>query len=120
MFNQSNTNPTPSPFVAAFNQMADEVHTTAREKGWWDTERNDGEILMLVVTELAEVCEALRVNNPPDDKIPEFSSAEVELSDVIIRAMDFAAARGWRVAEALEAKMAFNKTRAHKHGGKLF
>jgi NTP pyrophosphatase (non-canonical NTP hydrolase) len=107
-------------FVFAFNRAAKQVHQTAKEKGWWDTERNDGEVIALMHSELSEALEALRHGNPPDDKIPKFSGAEAELADVIIRIMDMAPARGWRVAEAIVAKMAFNATRPHKHGGKAF
>ncbi len=111
---------TPTPFVLAFNQLADEVHTTARAKGWWEKERNDAEALMLIVCEVAEACEALRAGNPPDDKISTYTGVEAELSDVIIRIMDISKARGWRVAEALEAKRAYNLTRSYKHGNKAF
>src|SRR4051812_19887045 len=38
--------------------------------------RNDSEMLMLTVTELAEAVEGLRHGNPASDHIPEFSFAE--------------------------------------------
>ena len=46
--------------------------------------------------------------------------AEVELADVVIRILDMAEARGWRVAEAMVAKHEFNRSREWKHGGKKF
>lgn len=107
-------------FVEVFNGLSKDIHTNAVDKGWWGGERNDGELLMLIVTEVAEACEALRHNNPPDDHIPEFSGAEAELADAVIRIMDHAEARGWRVAEAIVAKSKYNKTRSHKHGNKEF
>jgi NTP pyrophosphatase (non-canonical NTP hydrolase) len=107
-------------FVDEWNRLSAAVHSTAKDKGWWDEERNDGEIIALMHSELSEALEALRHGNPPDDHIPDFFGVEAELADVVIRIMDYADARGFRVAEALEAKMRFNAGRARKHGGKAF
>lgn len=110
-----------SPFVRGWVNVANDSHQNAKDKGFWKDgeERNDAEMIMLVVTELAEAVEGLRAGNPPDDKLPEFSSVEVEFADAIIRMMDHAHARGWRVAQAVETKMKFNATRAHMHGKKF-
>jgi DNA-binding CsgD family transcriptional regulator/NTP pyrophosphatase (non-canonical NTP hydrolase) len=104
----------------AWNATAAAVHATARAKGWWEGERNDGEMIALMHSELSEALEALRHGNPPDSHIPEFKGTEAELADVVIRIMDYGAARGLRIGEAVEAKMAFNANRPHKHGGKAF
>lgn len=103
----------------AFDILASDVHFTAREKGWWDEPRNDGELIALMHSELSEALEALRHGNPMDDKIPEFNGAEAELADVVIRIMDMAHARNWRVGDAIIAKIEYNRTRAHKHGKKF-
>lgn len=107
-------------FANEFNSVAQEVNQTAVEKGWWKGERNEGELIALMHSELSEALEALRHGNPPDDKIPQFSGVEAELADVIIRIMDMAAAKKYRVGEAVVAKILFNKGRAYKHGGKRF
>jgi DNA polymerase-3 subunit epsilon len=105
-------------FVETFNSMADYIHNWAKDKGFWQAgkDRNDGEMIALMHSELSEALEAVRHGNPPDDKIPEFNGYEAELADCIIRIMDTAIARKLRVAEAIVAKMAFNEGRPYKHG----
>ena len=133
---------TASKFVAEFKALQVDIHATAREKGWWENRDNleiasqslRGEhdrrlekfarvsnqisCLMLVVTEIAEAVEAIRHGNPPDDKIPNFSGAEAECADAIIRLMDLAEREGWDLAGAIVEKAEMNKGRAHMHGGK--
>lgn len=113
-------NPEHEAFIASFNRLSHEVHNTAVAKGWWEKPRNDAEMICLVHCELSEAVEGLRAGNPPDDKIPAFSAVEAELADSIVRIMDMSAERGWKVAEAIVAKMAMNKTREVRHGGKKF
>lgn len=71
-------------------------------------------------SELSEALEGLRHNNPADEHLPDFTSVEVELADCIIRIMDFAALKGYRVGEAVIAKHLYNCTRPRMHGGKVF
>jgi len=77
---------------------------------------NNSEKLMLVVTELGETCEGLRHGNPTSDKLPEYSAAEEELADAIIRIMDLAAYNKWRLGPAIIAKLSYNRGRPYKHG----
>ncbi len=107
-------------FAQAFDETAATVNAIAIEKGWWEGDRNEAELIALMHSELSEALEGLRHGNPPSDHIPAFSAIEEEFADVIIRIMDHAAAKGYRVGEALEAKIAYNRNRPHRHGGKAF
>ena len=106
-------------FLVGFSAVQLDIHQTAKEKGWWDKERNDGEMIALMHSELSEALEFVR-NGGNDDKLTNRNGVEVELADTIIRIKDYAHARNLDVAGAIIEKMAFNKTRSHKHGGKKF
>jgi NTP pyrophosphatase (non-canonical NTP hydrolase) len=107
-------------FIKSYNELAGYVNDMAIQKGWWKGDRNNGEMIALMHSELSECLEGLRHGNPPSDHIPEFSAVEEELADVIIRIMDFGHAKGHKIAEALIAKIQFNSGREYKHGGKEF
>lgn len=108
-------------FILNISKMSDYIHRWAVGKGFWEQgdKRNEAELIMLMVTELAEACEGIRQGNNPSEHISEFSAAEEEFADTVIRIMDHCAAKGYRLGEAILAKMAFNETRPYKHG-KMF
>lgn len=106
-------------FIDSFNHVAAEINRTAVEKGFWEGGRNFGEAIALAHSELSEALEGYRDGNPPDDKVPAFGSVDVEIADCIIRLMDLGPGFGLRVAEALVAKLEYNKGRAYKHGRKF-
>lgn len=106
------------------NQLAKECHE-ANQHWWHDPKtgerlnRNKGELLMLIVSEISEAMEGER-KNLMDDKLPHRKMAEVELADAIIRIMDYAGAYGFDLDGAVTEKRAFNATRAdHKTDARL-
>lgn len=98
------------------NQFAKECFRQSAEKGFWDEERNQGEMLALIHSEVSEVLEAIRHDDPESEKIAPFSSVEEELADIIIRVCDFAGGFNYDLDGALSAKMIYNRGRSHKHG----
>lgn len=88
--------------------------------------RNKGEMLMLIVSEISEAMEGER-KGLMDDKLPHRPMAEVELADAIIRIFDYAGKHGYDLAGAYVEKRRYNDDRADhkpenrmKEGGKKF
>jgi NTP pyrophosphatase (non-canonical NTP hydrolase) len=102
-------------------EIQNNVHALAREKGWWDAPRRPPEVLMLIVTELAEAMEeyrngygvAIRYN---EDGKPE--GMPIELADAVIRILDFCAYVDVDLEKYILLKHEYNKTRPYRHGGK--
>ena len=46
--------------LKGLNDAANKIHQNAKEKGFWDEERETGTLLMLCVSELSEALEADR------------------------------------------------------------
>lgn len=92
------------------DELVREAHGTAIDKGWWIYPRTALEIHALIHSEVAEATEAARAGKV-DLQLE-------ELADVIIRIADYCGHRQWDLNQALALKMAYNKTRAFRHGGK--
>lgn len=109
----------------SLNDLRDDIHETAIEKGWHDTskfpERSFGDYIALIHSELSEALEAYRdgmtynqilLKNEKPEGIP------IELADVIIRILDFCGRYSIDIEEAILVKLVYNLSRAPRHGGK--
>lgn len=101
------------------NSLADHVFIS-NHKWWHDKrgnklERNKGELLCLIHSEISEAMEGER-KNLMDDKLPHRKMAEVELADALIRILDYAAGFGYDIGGAVCEKLRYNSTRKdHTH-----
>lgn len=111
------------------NELASNIFEANKEKGFWDGERNIGELLMLVTSELSEALEAHRKGRKADrygfswknDRKEDFEefikdSFEDEIADVVIRLLDMCGGLGIDIDFHVTEKLEYNKTRPHKHG----
>lgn len=113
--------------------LTGKAYKASRDAGWHTNietgamiERNKGEMLMLMVSELSEAMEGER-KDLMDDKLPHRKMAEVELADTIIRICDYAGRWNYDLAGAVIDKMQYNANREDhkienrlKEGGKKF
>ena len=115
------------------NMLRDKCFQNALDAGWHTDlgtgkliERNKAEMLMLIVSEVAEAMEGVR-KDLKDDHLPHRGMEEVELADTVIRIMDYAGRWGLDIGGAIIEKLEYNKNRADhkienriKNGGKKF
>lgn len=137
-------------FTAEFlNALADRIHADNVKAGWWSDlqtgesilhTRNVPELLMLIVSEIAEGMEGHRKKSM-DDKLPHRPALQTELADAIIRILDLAGSRTAiereddaafyspinSIGDIIREKREFNRNRADhqrenrlKAGGKAF
>lgn len=121
---------------AGLNDAAKQIHEDNKRKGFWDKERNVGEMLMLVTSELGGAMEAHRKglfvrwedweNGYSKQENIEQKKAgfelhvkdkfEDEIADAVIRLLDMSAGLGIDLERHINAKVEYNKLRERLHG----
>lgn len=106
--------------MKTLEQMQIEVCVLNEEHGWNHLDRTFGDGIALIHSEASEALEAYREigldsrtreDGKPDDVPSEFA-------DILIRLLDECRRHGVDLEDEYERKMAYNRTRPYRHGGK--
>lgn len=115
--------------VDALNCLAETCHDGSVENGWYEyddehPELKPADFLMLMVQELTEAYDHLRDGHGltevwyqegvKPDGFP------VEMADTIIRVLDYCAYLEIDIGTLVMQKLAYNRTRGKRHGGKVY
>jgi NTP pyrophosphatase (non-canonical NTP hydrolase) len=99
------------------NELGTQIIAINTANGWniakpldWSDPYKIPAILALITSEVSEALEAFR-----QDEREHFTE---ECADIIIRVLDLTAGMGIDIEAAIAAKLAQNKHRGYKHGGK--
>lgn len=104
-------------------KLIKECYETAVEKGWWEGEQNFPEKLCLIHSEISEALEEYRNKHQINETyrmvgIDKPEGVPSELADVLIRIFDLCGHYQIDLEKAVTEKMAYNKSREYRHGGK--
>ena len=124
--------------IQGLNEASQKIHEANKEKGFYDTPREIGTLLMLIVSELSEALEADRkdrhadfeayktkLNSEPNRafvKQPYIfqeyikDTFEDEIADAMIRLFDLCGYLNIDIENHIKLKLQYNKNRTHKHG----
>lgn len=123
----------------SFDDMQTEIRAVNEANGWYEESRPFGDDVALLHSEVAEMYEAFRqwgledatkttithyrrgddggdIVEPLENPKPEGVGSEA--ADVLIRLLDTCDRYGIDLQQEYNRKLAYNKTRGYKHGGK--
>lgn len=120
---------TTSTLSAAFEITGNRIELTNRKLGWYDPPPDFSTAMMNLHSEVSEAWEAWRswgfadatssvVDQGDGHALPKPEGVGSELADVFIRLLDTSRMFGVDLAAEVHRKMAFNRTREYRHGGK--
>lgn len=125
----------------SLEEMQAEIYEINQANGWFDSGRSFGDDVALLHSEVSEMFEAFRDHGLADAtaparpvaatnegsfvqdqlglvSLPKPEGVGSEAADIFIRLLDTCQRAGINLRDEYTRKVAFNKTRGYKHGGK--
>lgn len=107
----------------SINELVKRAHDNSVKHGFWENEKNFGDVVALMHTELSEAYEEYRHNKSYTETYYEDGNKPCgipsELADVVIRVFDFCGGAGIDLEEIVLEKMKYNESRPYKHDKKI-
>ena len=104
--------------MKSLNDLAADIHMSAKFRGFYDKPPTPLEAHMLMVTEIAEASETIR-NRTQDymlDRNGKPHGELAELADCLMRILDWCYYREYDIDQAVADKMEYNRQRPYMHG----
>ena len=104
------------------NDLVKRAHENSLKHGFWEDNRNFGEVIALIHSELSEAFEEYRngkkINETYYEEGHKPCGIPSELADVVIRIFDFCGGNDIDLEKIILEKMNYNETRPYKHNKK--
>jgi len=96
---------------ASLEEIQQEIREINEMNGWFDKDRPFSADVALLHSEVSEMYEGFRHGD--------WENVHEELADVFIRVLDTAERHGINLRREVERKLAKNRERGYRHGGKV-
>ena len=104
------------------NDLVKRAHDISVKHGFWEKDRDFGEVIALMHCELSEAFEEYRngkeINETYYEEGKKPCGIPSELADVVIRIFDFCGGNDIDLEKIILEKMKYNETRPYKNGRK--